>query len=138
MTSNELCELDAWIETNIFDGQKYGVKKRGLWYRPDAHGYTDRQSEAWRLSLEEAKKHEYKRGGYDEQVVIMPIDTPRYTTDPADAMEVLKKCSTLTPYAISNNITGFMVSDLDKKSRYGIGETLELAICLFAKKLFTK
>lgn len=71
------------------------------------------------------------------------------STDPAAAMEVLKKC-----IAKCNEDGASLDLDLNEQSKtlinkmhYGVsyessldeeGETLELAICLFAKKLFTK
>ena len=52
------------------------IVKRGLFYRPNGHGYTDRQSEAWKLPFEEAKKHEYPRG--EEPVTIRKAGDPNY------------------------------------------------------------
>jgi hypothetical protein len=68
-------------------------------------------------------------------------DYPRYTTDHAAAMEVLKKC------AFGNRITCWYsdgtwnVDNLRGYASYeheAQAETLELAICIFAKKLFSK
>lgn len=59
----------------------FGLKKRGYWYRANARGYTDRQSEAGRYTKEEAKLHEYKRGGPDERVTIFPLNPPNYCQD---------------------------------------------------------
>jgi len=54
MTPIELRELDTWIHSNVLGAdQLVGLKKRGYWYRPDAHGYTDRENEAWHLTREE-------------------------------------------------------------------------------------
>lgn len=41
------------------------LKKRGLYYRPGASGYTSNISEAWILAEDEANKHVYP---YDEPV----------------------------------------------------------------------
>ena len=38
--------------------QLYVVLKRGLYYRPNAKGYTDRIEDAWKLPLEQAKGYE--------------------------------------------------------------------------------
>jgi len=57
-TIHEIAFPDCWV-----------VKKRGYYYRPNAAGYTDRPSEAWRIPHAEAKKHEYLR---DEPVTIHP------------------------------------------------------------------
>jgi hypothetical protein len=39
--------LDEWV-----------ITKNGYYYRPNACGYTDRLSEAWKVPLETAKKYE--------------------------------------------------------------------------------
>lgn len=63
---------------------------------------------------------------------------PYYSSDPAAAMEVLKKC-----IAVIEDVhfgwhlerrCYFVWGDGEKE----FAETLELSICLFAKKLFTK
>ena len=51
------------------------LKKRGLYYRPGAGGYTDRISEAWILTEDEANKHVYP---YDEPVTKHPAPLPDY------------------------------------------------------------
>lgn len=56
-----------------------GLKKRGMWYRPNAHGYTWNEPEAWRLTQDEAKKHEYLRGS--EPVTIERFSAPDYCND---------------------------------------------------------
>lgn len=58
-----------------------GLKKRGLWYRPNAGGYTDRESEAGRYTLEEAKLREYIKGDPDEWVTICVFSIPNYHAD---------------------------------------------------------
>src|SRR5688572_10765285 len=60
-------------------GIKYGVMKRGLWYRPGAHGYTDRTNEAWSLTFDEAKAHEYLRD--EEPVTVRRLPSPDYLND---------------------------------------------------------
>lgn len=47
--------------------QMVGLKKRGLWYRHEASGYTSCECEAGMFTRDEAKKHEYH---YDEPVTI--------------------------------------------------------------------
>ena len=108
MTTQELRELDAWIAENVMN--------LTLW-KETAERYTAiLNPNEYVLSI--PGKIVRARIGF------RPTDNFEPTTDPAAAMEVLRKCSTLTSYAISNGTTGFMISDLDKKSRYGIGETL--------------
>lgn len=147
MSETELRELDAWIAEHVMGLAKaFGLKKRGYWYRPEAKGYTDRQSEAWRLPLEEAKKHEYKRG--DEPVLIFELDTPRYTKDHASAMMVLEKCAGKVNVTIAEVglVWDVMARDWDRVNTgdqiqpelvSAQGDTFLLAICLFAKKLYS-
>lgn len=140
----ELRELDTWIHSNVLGAdQLVGVKKRGYWYRPHAKGYTDRENEAWHLTREEAKKHEYLRG--EDPVTICEFDVPHYTSDPAAALAVLKICAQDLDSKQSTN--GIAIS-----YAFGMWEcvetdifdgirtealSLELSICLFAKELFT-
>lgn len=70
----------------------------------------------------------------------MPLSGFRPTICPADAMEVLKKCATES--------SGYQIQIDYDKSGWAVGrggeglhstaETLELAIALFSKKLFSK
>jgi len=151
MSDKELRELDAWIAEHVMDVKRFvGVKKRGYWYRPNAHGYTDRQAEAWWLTRDEAKKHEYLRG--DEPVTICEFSTPLYTTDPAAAMQVLEKCvaelelkrafPAIEKYSDLDGFQGWKVTALfsngNQQTFSEVAETLPLAICLFAKQLFSK
>lgn len=137
-------ELDGWIDVNLFGGGKFvGLKKRGCWYRPDAKGYTDRESEAGRYTREEAKKHEYL---HDERVTIHEFIPRHYTTDPAAGVMVLKKCAeklSMDGYelVIGNPIFGinykrYMVCTSNRRGHQVHAATWELAICLFANELF--
>lgn len=141
MNEQELRDLDKWIHVNVMEGDRFvGLMKQGLWYRPNAKGYTDRQSEAGRYTREEAKQHEYLH--VPDAVTIREFDVRHYTTDPAAAMEVLKVC----------------IAELDKRQdticiekehgQYTVGSvndnweaislSLETAVCLFAQRLFQK
>lgn len=60
---------------------------------------------------------------------------PNYTTDPAAAMDVLKK---IRDEGVVVAIHGNILSQIGGKRLEVEAETLELAICLFAKKLFSK
>jgi len=70
------------------------------------------------------------------------IDEFYPTTDSASAMEVLEKCAEKFPIEIriGNYDEGryFVGTDYDFDMTRGKAETLELAICLFAKKLLAK
>jgi len=140
MTNEQHAELNQWIAENVMDAKIFvGLKKRGYWYRPNAHGYTGQQSEAWHITRDEAKKHEYLRG--DEPVTICEFDTPKYTTSPADAIAVLEKivrekCGVKIEnvYCDGDNWRIYE-SDIDDAV---YAETLPLALCLFTKSIFGK
>lgn len=138
-TRAELRDLDAWIAQHVMDDSKLvGLKKRGYWYRPKACGYTDRESEAGRFTIEEAKKREYP---HDEPVTIHKFSVREYTTDPAAAFAVLEKCAEREAEANMDGVQidkigiGWLVptNDVDADA-----ETLPLAICRFARKIFEK
>lgn len=76
-----------------------GLKKRGLWYRPAAKGYTSDESQAGRYSPEEAKTHESVHGDHDD-VTIVPFGVPNYTGS-LDAMHEAEA------YATEHKITGW-------------------------------
>lgn len=153
MTTNELRELDAWIAEHVMElPPAFVVIKRGLYYRPDDKGYTIKMSEAGRYTLEQAKERECP---YDEPVTYKPWECEHYTTDPAAAMEVLKKCGDfikgkdhprgsgnyyirLYRPSMFNEWCVCRGNEDQSNTPYGQAETLELAICQFAKKLFSK
>ena len=136
MNITEIADLNLWLHTNVFDGGKFvGLKKRGLWYRPDAKGYTDRVEEAGRYTPEEAKKHEYKGGGaWDEPVTIHEFPAEDFTS-PAGFTKLLKKCI--------EKSDGYHIQFNDRHVSWGkdgthaYGDTIEIALMLFAKKLFS-
>lgn len=144
MTPQEIRELDAWIAENVFNlGATVGLVKRGYFYRPNAQGYTALASEAGRFTLEEAKKHEWVKGEEDD-VTIVRWDAPRYSSDPAAAMEVLKRClAVLEGYQvqIGGTYEHYEVSSGNQLTESVVAGTIELAICRFSKvnaKLFLK
>jgi|SRR6267154_317127 len=121
MTTTEQRELDAWIETIVFNSQ------------------------ANRVTIKDGRKTvgvEFYDG------IRNPIR--HYTTDPAAAMEVLKKCQIESrkrgdPISIDlthGNASCVSLQILEQDSYFTEldceAETLELSICLFAKKLFSK
>lgn len=69
---------------------------------------------------------------------------PHYTTDPADAMDVLKKCAEKKPTDSSSiridrlGTLWAMSATYHADQIYCEARTLELAICLFAKQLFSQ
>lgn len=52
-----------------------GLKKRGMWYRPNARGYTCNEWEAGRYSMKDAMEHANPDG---EPVTIHQFTTPNY------------------------------------------------------------
>ncbi len=54
------------------------LKKRGLYYRLDAHGYTSDLRDAWKVTEAVAKQHVYP---YDEPVTMHPTPWPDWAGD---------------------------------------------------------
>ena len=118
MTTKEQRELDAWIAENVM-----GLKVK--WQK------TFLQIDPWII-------HPIKNG-YTQEIC------RQYTLDPAAAMEVLKKCVLRlgdTKFTIEFAASLWFVESYDSLNdsveKTARAKTLELAICLFAKKLFTK
>lgn len=53
----------------------FTLKKRGLFWRHEGHGYTSKESEAWKLTEEEADQRVYP---HDEPVTKHRLSTPDY------------------------------------------------------------
>ena len=111
MTNQEINERIAAI-TGYHD--KVGLKKRGLWYRPGACGYTNCECEAGRFTLEEAKKREYL---LYEPVTIHRFKTPNYaeSLDACRAFESTLDITESTEYAVQlRRIVTRNTEDADK------------------------
>jgi hypothetical protein len=54
------------------------IRKHGLYYRPNAHGYTSHISEAWMLPEDEARKHIYPYA--PDPVTMLKPPLPPYLT----------------------------------------------------------
>lgn len=61
------------------------------------------------------------------------------TESPSDAMAVLERCAEKCPVAIDKNRTGWTVCRIDHLTATQLthGDTIPLAICLFARKVFS-
>jgi hypothetical protein len=104
----------------------------GKW-QPESDHDTDEQA---------ANRVNFLNGGNQQLHVPLDIcaEVPSYTTDPAAAMGVLKKCA----HEHKDSICGVSMWEVEgvwyvSRNRMRVkAETLELAIALFAKKFFTK
>ena len=86
---NELSnsELDAKLSA-LLGIDRWYVVKRGMFYRPNARGYTYDEREAWALPRAEALTHVYAKGGADERVTITQAPVRRYTMESEYCREV--------------------------------------------------
>lgn len=129
MSDKELRELDAWIAEHVFEWQRQsfdnGHAKHNLLVRD-------------KFRTDKFVKH----GWIDGNKLVETF--PKYTTDPAAAMLVLEKCCEIDGMdaivEIAKTTTSWRVFNRDKSKDQctTFANTLPLAICLFAKKLFTK
>lgn len=115
MTTDEMRELDAWIAENVF-----GMDIRTLERR-----YFGKKK--WDSTIIGKTGH---------------FILPYYTTEPAAAFEVLKKCQLKAGVLIRQFGDNYSVcatnNDGETLHSCFTSTTLELAICMFAKQLFTK
>lgn len=81
---------------------------------------------------------EHVMGWRKSDVIKRPAMIPNYSTSSAAAMEVLKKCQDIRCLAINKNSITSLGGEDEKAIVMCDAPTLELAICMFAKKLFTK
>ena len=96
MTNQEINERIALI-TGFHNF--VGLKKRGYWYRPDACGYTSRENEAGRYTIEEAQEHAHPDG---DPVTIHRFTTPNYA-ESLDACREFEDFSTGEEWAVYIN-----------------------------------
>lgn len=125
MTPKELRELDAWIAEHVI-----GFEFPCLFEPTGANGEICCKCNH-HISFD---RHHF----------------PHPTTDPAAAMQVLEKCANSNAVGVQGNVeiyqepeggkwaVCFNAAYQDKCVEPVFGNTLPLAICLFAKKLFAK
>lgn len=85
---------------------RFGVMKRGWWYRPKQCGYTGNESEAGRYTLEEAKRHESIHCEPDD-VIVVEFSPPDYLNDlnaMAEAEKVLTHVQCIAYHECLNQI----------------------------------
>lgn len=150
MKTTELRELDAWIAENVMGWAWFRFRMKKINTASNAGKGYDRwqqlipPNEKWHLQPKyDAIKQPQGMGRYLEDET--DYSSIKFTTDPAAAMEVLKKCIEIygaaTIYGGATEPKVFTVHVANpkaSKAAYVESETLELAICLFAKKLFGK
>ena len=152
MTATELRELDAWIAEHVMEYIR--TETPDIWTKHDKTLFWIRK-ESGREKAGVFIGQPYQPHNVEEYSHEWIRFAP--TTEPAAVMEVLKKCGQMeirgtsfvcASFSNGNNSTmstkgHWHVGRLDGDGRWVAGEgdnalTLELAICLFAKKLFSK
>lgn len=143
LSEKKLRELDAWLAEYIFGWS---------WWRFDCfkkpHGASGEQSRHIWCQLCSPDDLWYQQPQYNGQKINGPVEGIsnltdlsyfKPTTNPAAAMDVLKKCIEKESCDIRINFDSrrFYVYSA-KVLTPETATTLELAICLFAKKLFSK
>lgn len=121
MNHTELLELDAYIAQHVM-GWTAALSFRGLG-----------------LGGGQFYKHPDKTIRVRDRSATVVVFAP--STDPAAAMAVLEKCITKTPHTICfGHGDGFCIYLGGQFGRRPTGDapTLPLAICLFAKQLFSE
>lgn len=122
MTDKEMRELDAWIAEHVMG---WRLSTRGGSWRSTDPGWIDSENELQRIQ-----------------------ENWKPSTDPAAALEVLKKCADKSdmpieidrkrdnggPWRVETGVLSQGLVAIAPRDQ----NTLELAICLFAKKLFSK
>lgn len=71
-------QINIKIDRIVNPTLRHVLKKRGLFYRPDAAGYTSRVEEAWRVDEATALQHVYP---HDEPVTMHEAPPPNYAAD---------------------------------------------------------
>lgn len=154
MSDKELRELDVWIAVNVYGwswferpNEERGkfITRKALfppstdnacedgWYRANFYpSFTPAKSDTPRFSDWDMAC------GFRVRGQTISVGLPRFTTNPADAMAVLKKCYDVLTICSCKTPNGFKFWLPDGFSKAVEAETLELAICEFAKALFSK
>jgi hypothetical protein len=128
MNDTELQELDGWIAEHVL-----GWK----WFR-----YLKERSELYserRTLMDKPNRYVRKAKGGEPLAEDAFDNIPKSTTDPAAAMQVLRRCADKTPVVQISYFGGLCGYVVSARSTDGPikAPTIELAICLFAKKLFS-
>jgi len=132
MNEKELRELDAEIAKIVFGWTEWHFDNGH-----SRHNYLEK--------LPNARANQFRKRGFIEAWDVINLQ-PNYSTDPATAMQVLEKCAKKWVGSVRikalESTEYFIVSCYHGGSNVaafsGEGNALPLAICLFAKKLFSK
>lgn len=135
MTPEQLRELDAWICEHWFDWKWYR-------YRPE----KDKSFSGKRTLMDKPHRYVTKARGNEDLAPDALMNVPAFTTDPAAAMRLWKRCVLkCDELGIAAPITDFWRHEkawdiqVQFKPRFQTqAPTLELAIALFARKLKAK
>lgn len=87
MTPSELSAIRVECAEAMGLSNRFVLMKRGLYYRPEGHGYTANIAEAWVLLEHEANKHVYP---HDEPVTKHPAPVPEFESDANAALTLAK------------------------------------------------
>lgn len=127
--TGEQRELDAWIAEHVMGYRWYLLTEKSGQYCA-LHQPSHWQERLGAVPVDHPRKDDKRE-----------VDVPCYTTDPAAAMEVLRRC--LKHYGKRggsirihfNGQSGFGLSDNDNR-HFTFAAPIELAICQFARRLF--
>ncbi len=123
--------LNAEIHKLIGGDKFVGLQKQGLWYRPNACGYTSCECDAGRFTPEEAKKREYLHGDFSEHVVIVPFTEPNYFSNDLPIKHRLEMLGCLTEGEWSCLVSSIChdTRKIDHHSEYW-AEVIAIKFCL--------
>lgn len=115
-------ELNLKVAHECGTANRWLIMKHGLYYRPNAHGYTENIKEAWVVSEEEVNKHVYPHG--DQPVTKHRAPVPDYCNDlnACHQMEAghldADECATYARLLMKHH-PSYCVSVLDGRDRQG-------------------
>lgn len=131
MNEKEMRELDAWIAEHVMG-----------WHKVETH--WDNKSLCSVCGKGFGARHKHYVPDFHSSIT---GSVPRYTTDPAAAMEVLKRCAeklceenaVQIQYGLNTTYKWYVATVLKPNGRNICieSDTPETGLCLFAKALFT-
>jgi hypothetical protein len=135
MNETELRELDGWIAEHVLGWKWFRYLKERS---PE---YSER-----RTLMDKPNRYVRKAKGAEPLAADAFYNIPKSSTDPSAALMVLKRCAKETVFPILTGVkadgwycelgVGVLTGGPTDIDDWKGQKTLELAICLFAKKLF--